>query len=329
MTKMKSRPTESAGLVAVVVYDGLSLFEYGCAVEVFGLPRPEMGDSWYRFAICAGEPGSIRGPAGIHVSADGGVEILANARTIIVPGWRGVDHPVPSQLCTALKNANERGARILSICTGAFVLAAAGLLDGKRATTHWRHAETLAARYPQIKVQADVLYIDAGNVLTSAGSAAGIDLCLHLIRRDLGPRAANHVARRLVMPPHREGGQAQYIEEPVSKRPSSTLAPLIDAIRGALDAEWSIENMAGQVAMSSRTFQRHFVGAMGTPAGEWLLLERIRRAKQLLEETDLSIDEVALMVGFGAAATLRNHFKAKLGTSPADYRRRFQAMRPE
>lgn len=325
--KMRSQARESAGLVAVVVYDGLSLFEYGCAVEVFGLPRPEMGDSWYRFAICAGEPGNIRGPAGIRVSADGGMELLAQARTIVVPGWRGIDYPVPDDLCIALRDAHERGARVMSICTGAFVLAAAGLLSGKRATTHWRHADALAARYPDIQVEPDVLYVDAGNVLTSAGSAAGIDLCLHLIRRDLGPRAANHVARRLVMPPHREGGQAQYIEEPVSRHPSNALSPLIDAIRASLDADWSIEKMAAQAAMSGRTFQRHFVGAMGMPAGEWLLLERIRKAKQLLEESHFSVDEVAIRVGFGAAATLRNHFKAKLGTSPTYYRRRFEAAR--
>lgn len=322
---MKSQSRVNPGLVAVIVYDGLSLFEYGCAVEVFGLPRPEMGDNWYRFATCAAESGMLRGSGGVQMQPDDGLELLTKAKTIIVPGWRGIEAPVPTELCHALRKANERGARVMSICTGAFVLAAAGLLDGKRATTHWRHAAVLAARYPKVQVEADVLYIDAGDVLTSAGSAAGIDLCLHLIRRDLGPHAANQVARRLVMPPHREGGQAQYIEEPVSKRSSSSLAPLLDAVRATLGEDWSIERMAAQTATSARTFQRHFVSAMGMPPGEWLLMERMAKARILLEEADLSVDEIAMQVGFGAAATLRNHFRTRLGTSPGDYRRRFNA----
>jgi AraC family transcriptional activator FtrA len=314
-----------AGLVVVVVYDGLSLFEYGCAVEVFGLPRPEMGDVWYRFATAAAEPGALRGAGGIQVQADGGLELLSKAKTIIIPGWRGIAEPVPDELCLALRKANKRGARVMSICTGAFVLAAAGLLDGKRATTHWRHAAGLAERYPSISVEPDVLYVDAGDVLTSAGSAAGIDLCLHLIRRDLGPRAANQVARRLVMPPHREGGQAQYVEEPVQRRSGSTLTPLVDAVRGGLAEDWSITRMAASTAMSGRSFQRHFVSTMGMPPGEWLLGERLARARELLEESTLSVDEIASAVGFGAAATLRNHFRTRLGTSPGYYRERFKA----
>ncbi|MFM0416942.1 transcriptional regulator FtrA [Paraburkholderia aromaticivorans] len=325
MPKMKSLSAVNAGLVVVIVYDGLSLFEYGCAVEVFGLPRPEMGDAWYSFATCAAEPGKLHGSGGIQVRADGGLELLAKAKTIIVPGWRDIEEAVPPELCRALNKANKRGARVMSICTGAFVLAAAGLLDGKSATTHWRHATALASRYPDIRVEPDVLYVDAGDVLTSAGSAAGIDLCLHLIRRDLGPRAANQVARRLVMPPHREGGQAQYIDEPVSKRSGSALAPLMDAVRATLAEDWSIVRMAAKTAMSARTFQRHFVSTMGVPAGEWLLAERMGRARELLEETDLSVDDIALQVGFGAAATLRNHFRTRLGTSPGYYRRRFNA----
>lgn len=313
----------NGGLVAVVVYDGLSLFEFGCAVEVFGMPRPEMGEAWYRFATCSAELGTLRGPGGIQVQADGGLELLAKAKTIIIPGWRDIEAEVPAELCRALRKANKRGARIMSICTGAFVLAAAGLLDGKRATTHWRHAAMLAERYPEIRVEADVLYVDADDVLTSAGSAAGIDLCLHLIRRDFGPRAANQVARRLVMPPHREGGQAQYIAEPVSKRSNASLAPLADAVRTTLDQDWPIARMARQAAMSARTFQRHFVSMMGMPPGEWLLIERLSRARVLLEETDASVDDIAVQVGFGAAATLRNHFRSRFGTSPGYYRRRF------
>ena len=222
----ESKSGANGGLVAVVVYDGLSLFEYGCAVEVFGSPRPEMGSTWYRFATCSAEFATLRGPGGIQMQADGGLELLSKAKTIFIPGWRDIEAVVPPELCRALRKANKRGARIMSSGTGAFVLAAAGLLDGKRATTHWRHAATLAERYPEIPVEADVLYVDAGDVLTSAGSAAGIDLCRHLIRRDFGPRAANQVARRHVMPPHREGGQAQYIAEPVSKRSNASLATL-------------------------------------------------------------------------------------------------------
>ncbi|GAB2457462.1 transcriptional regulator FtrA [Comamonas humi] len=313
------------GLVAVIVYDGLSLFEYGCAVEVFGLPRPELGEGWYRFAACAAEPGVLRGAGGIQIQPAAGLELLPQARTIIVPGWRGIDAPVPERLSEALRQAHAGGARILSICTGAFVLAAAGLLDGRRATTHWRHAPALAARYPRVQVQADVLYVDAGSILTSAGSAAGIDLCLHLIRRDLGPRAANQVARRLVMPPHREGGQAQYIEEPVSRRPSASLAPLLDAVRADLRGDWPIARMAMHTATSARTFQRHFVQAMGMPPGEWLVTQRLAAARTLLEETDAGVDEIAVQVGFGDAALLRSHFRSRLGTSPGSYRKRFRA----
>ena len=313
------------GLVAVIVYDGLSLFEYGCAVEVFGLPRPELGDRWYGFAACAAEPGVLRGAGGIQIQPAEGLELLERARTIIVPGWRGIEAPVPEPLCEALHQAHARGARILSICTGAFVLAAAGLLDGRCATTHWRHAPALAARYPRVQVQADVLYVDAGNILTSAGSAAGIDLCLHLIRRDLGPRVANQVARRLVMPPHREGGQAQYIEEPVPRRASTSLAPLLDAVRASLGEDWPIAKMAAHTATSARSFQRHFLSAMGMPPGEWLLAQRLVAARTMLEETDASVDEVAMQVGFGDAATLRGHFRNRLGTSPGGYRKRFRA----
>ena len=321
---MRERTTSDAGLVAVLVYEGLSLFEYGCAAEVFGLPRPELGDGWYRYATAATVPGVLRGAAGIQIVADGTLEMLDEARTIVVPGWSGVAHPVPETLCDALRKAHDRGARIMSICTGAFVLAAAGLLDGRKATTHWRHADELARRYPGIEVLPDVLYVDAGAILTSAGSAAGIDLCLHLVRRDLGARVANQVARRLVMPPHREGGQVQFIEEPMSRHAGSALAPLIETVRGALQEDWSIPRLAAAAAMSTRSFQRRFAATVGMPAGEWLLKERLARARRLLEETDLSIDTVALASGFGAAVTLRAHFRARLATSPGQYRDSFR-----
>ena len=326
--KMNLVQTDDSGLVAVVVYDGLSLFEYGCAVEIFGLPRPELGTGWYRFATVASSPEPLRGAGGIRIVADGDLGLLDEAWTIVVPGWSHVATPVPEDLGRALRRAFERGARIMSICTGAFVLAGAGLLDGRKATTHWRHTEELAARFPGIEVMPDVLYVDAGNILTSAGSIAGIDLCLHLIRRDHGARIANHVARRLVMPPHREGGQAQFIEEPVSRHSGSALAPLLETVRSDLGEDWSIPRMAEAAAMSVRSLQRHFASTTGLAAGEWLTRERLGRAQRLLEETRMSIDEIALTVGFGTAATLRGHFRGRLGTSPGHYRRRFQADSP-
>ncbi len=322
---MRSLPKMDAGLVAVVVYEQLSLFEYSCAAEVFGLPRPELGSGWYRYATVASSPGLLRGTGGIHVSADAGLDLLDKAHTVVVPGWSSVSAPVPDDLCVALCRANGRGARVMSICTGVFVLAAAGLLDDRKATTHWRHTAELADRYPRVQVQPDVLYVDAGTILTSAGSIAGIDLCLHLVRRDLGARVANHVARRLVMPPHREGGQAQFIEEPVSRHSGSALAPLVEAVRAALHEEWSIARLADTAAMSTRSFQRHFANTTGMPAGEWLLKERMARAQQLLEETSLSVDEIASKVGFGAATTLRGHFRNRLSISPGQYRSNFQA----
>ena len=201
---------------------------------------------------------------------------------------------------------------------------ATGLLDGYGATTHWRYTAELAQRFPAIAVDPDVLYVDSGQLITSAGSAAGIDLCLHLIRRDLGPRMANQVARRLVMPPHREGGQAQYIEEPVSRRASASLAPLLDAIRANLGGDWTIIKMAAHTASSARSFQRHFVNSMGMPPGEWLLMQRLAAAKTLLEETEAGVEAIAVQVGFGEAATLRSHFRRRLGTSPGGYRKRFR-----
>ncbi len=202
-------------VVVVVAYDGLCTFEFGCAVEIFGLPRPELGENWYRFAVASADPGALRATGGVQVTADGGLNLLATAGTVIVPGWRGVDAPVPEALIAALRGAHAAGARILSLCSGAFVLAAAGLLDDRNATTHWRYANQLVERYPRVRFVPDVLYVDDGLILTAAGSAAGLDLCLHVVRRDWGSEIANQVARRLVLPAHRQGGQAQYVENPV------------------------------------------------------------------------------------------------------------------
>lgn len=311
-------------LVVALAYDGLCTFEFGVAVEVFGLPRPEMGDNWYRFAVAGIEPGELRATGGIRLAVDGGFELLEQAGTIIVPGWRGADEPVPPQLCAALQAAHARGARIMSICSGVFVLAAAGLLNGLSASTHWRYTEKLQQRYPEIQVMPDVLYIDNGSVLTSAGSAAGIDLSLHLVRRDYGQAAANSVARRLVVPPHRVGGQAQFIEQPVPLAyESKRLSPLFDYLQTHLADEHSVESLAAFTGMSPRTFLRRFEAATGSTPARWLLNVRLTRSRDLLESSTLSIDEIAELVGFGSATTLRHHFRAKLSTTPAAYRKTF------
>ncbi len=310
-----------------MAYNDLSTFEFGCVVEVFGLPRPELGTSWYDFAVVAAEPGPINGRGGVAVTPDGGLDLLARATTIVIPGWRGPDAAVPALLCAALRDAHGRGARIVSICTGAFVLAAAGLLAGRRATTHWRHAAHLAAMHPDVIVQSDQLYVDEGRVLTSAGSAAGLDLCMHLVRKDFGPHIANHVARRLVISPHREGSQAQYVERPIAARAGSRLVPLMDVVRASLQEDWPVERLAREAGMSPRGLQRRFLEASGLSAGEWVLRERLSQACDLLETTGLSIDDVAALVGFGSATTLRAHFRNRLDTTPVGYRQRAAVLR--
>jgi AraC family transcriptional regulator, transcriptional activator FtrA len=311
-------------LVVAIAYDGLCTFEFGVAVEVFGLSRPEMGPDWYRFAVAGIDDGEMRATGGVRFVVDGGLELLSQADTIIVPGWRGVETAVPAALCDALNKAHDRGARILSICSGVFVLAAAGLLSGKRATTHWRYTEILRQRYPEILVTPDVLYVDEGNVLTSAGSAAGLDLCLHLIRRDFGTAAANTVARRLVVPPHRDGGQAQFIAQAVPKpHESSRLGPLLDHMRAHLGGDHALEALAMRAGMSTRTFLRRFEAATGLTPARWLLAERLSRARDLLETSQASIETVAEIAGFGTTATLRHHFRKHLSTTPAAYKETF------
>ncbi|WP_432807256.1 transcriptional regulator FtrA [Microvirga terrae] len=315
--------------VVALAYDRLSTFEFGIAVEIFGLPRPEMGPDWYRFAVCAIEPGPLRAVGGFQITADGGLELLDEADTIVIPGWRGAHaEPVPPALVEALRLAHERGARLMSICSGVFALAATGLLSGRRATTHWHHVENLSRLYPDVIVEPDVLYVDEGRVLTSAGSAAGIDLCLHVVRTDFGPEIANRLARRLVVPPHREGGQAQFIERPVPPaREGLRFAPLFDRMRARLGEEQPVARLAAEAGMSVRTFLRRFKAATGLPPGEWLLAERLARARELLESTGWSIEDIAGATGFGSAATLRHHFRTRLGTSPAAYRSRFAPER--
>jgi len=319
---MKNPPPNP--LVVALAYDGLCTFEFGVAVEIFGLARPELGPDWYRFAVAAVDEGELRATGGVRVMADGDMSLIAQAGTVIVPGWRGADTPVPDALCQQLRQAHRRGCRILSICSGVFVLAAAGLLEGCRATTHWRYLETLQQRYPDVKVVPDVLYVDEGTVLTSAGSAAGIDLCLHLVRRDFGQEATNSVARRLVVQPHRDGGQTQNIVRPVPvARESKRLGLLFDYLHQQLADNHTVASLASRAGMSPRTFLRRFQDATGTTPARWLLNERLMRARGMLEKTRLSLDSIAIQVGFGSSSTLRYHFQQHFSVSPAAYRKSF------
>jgi AraC family transcriptional activator FtrA len=322
----KSAPQQLKGPhVVALAYDGLCTFEFGIAHEVFGLPRPEMGEDWYRFSVCGIEAGPLRAAGGLTVAVDRGLDLLDEADLIVVPGWRAIDAPVPEPLILALQKAHERGARLMSLCSGVAVLAASGLLKNRRATTHWRYVASIAARYPDISLDAGVLYMDEGSILTAAGSAAGIDLCLHVVRGDFGAKAVNSVARRLVVPPHREGGQAQFISAPVPyEREGARLGPLIEWMRARLDEEQPIQLLARKAGMSLRTFQRRFEATTGASVGEWLLKERLRHARDLLEK-DLaaSLDDIAAASGFGTLATMRHHFRTRLGTSPSAYRKSF------
>jgi AraC family transcriptional activator FtrA len=313
-------------LVVALAYDGLCTFEFAIAAEIFGLKRPEMGPGWYRFAACGIEPGPLRAQGGLRVEADGGPELLGAADLIVVPGWKGAGIPVPAALTDALLAAHGRGARLASICSGAFVLAATGLLDGRRAATHWRYADALRAARPAVQVDASVLYAEEGRVLTSAGSAAGIDLMLHIVRADFGADAANSVARRLVVPPHRSGGQAQFLERPVPKHPNSRLSPLLERLRAEPARQWPVAEMARAAAMSERTFIRRFTEATGSSPGACLAAIRVEEAQRLLETSRVPVEEVARLAGFGSTAALRLHFARATGLSPRDYRERFSRI---
>ncbi len=290
------------------------------------MPRPELGAGWYRFETCSHGGRRISGQYGSSMSVGGGLELLHKAGTIVIPGWQGVDVPVPRAIVDALRSAHARRARLLSICSGSFVLAATGLLDGKRATTHWRYSEKLQRSYPQVRVDPDVLYVDEGQILTSAGSAAGIDLCLHLIRRDFGAEIANQVARRLVIPPHRDGGQAQFLDSPVDRRERGPLSVVLERVQRRIQQPVTISDMARWASMSERTFMRRFRATTGMTPGEWITRQRIELAKDLLERSSLAIDQVAARSGLGTAMTLRHHFRRRIGLSPMEYRKRFSIL---
>ncbi|SNY70008.1 transcriptional regulator FtrA [Enterobacter sp. CC120223-11] len=319
--------SESRPLVVALAYDGLCTFEFGVAVEIFGLPRPELGERWYRFAVAAVDEGELRATGGIRLMTDGGYELLAQADTIVIPGWRGANMPVPEALCEALRVAHQRGCRVMSICSGVFVLAASGLLNGRQATTHWRYTEELQHRYPAIQVVEDVLYVGDAGLLTSAGSAAGIDLCLHVVREDFGVEVANSVARRLVVQPHRDGSQTQHLERPVARsRESERLGQLFDWLHLHLAETHTLESLALRVGMSPRTLLRRFREATGITPARWLLNERLQRAQQALGESRLSIEQIALNNGFGSASALRHHFQQQFAISPLAFRKKFTQL---
>jgi AraC family transcriptional activator FtrA len=311
------------GTVAILAYDGLCTFEFGIAVEIFGLPRPEFDFPWYEHRIVAVDQGPMRAMGGIQVLADGGMELLADARTIIIPGWRDRSATVPAALIAALRQAHALGARLLSICSGVFVLAATGLLDGRGATTHWRYTSELAERFPGILVDPDVLYVDSGQLITSAGSAAGIDACLHLVARDFGTQVANSVARRLVMSPQRSGGQAQFIPTPVSPTPRSDLSRVMQWARERLHEPLEVRDLASEAAMSERTFLRRFGEASGQSPKTWLQHERLGRARELLESSDQNTEQIAERCGYRSVESFRVAFRTVVGVPPSVYRERF------
>jgi AraC family transcriptional regulator, transcriptional activator FtrA len=311
--------------VAVLAYEGLCTFEFGVVVEMFGLPRPEL-ESWYSFSVCGLENGPLRATGGISVVPQRGLAGLQQADTIIIPGWRNPDEAPPQKLIRALLKAHKRGARLVSICSGVFVLGATGLMNGRRATTHWRYLDKLTHAFPLIQLQPDVLYVDEQDILTSAGSAAGIDLCLHIIRKDFGTVVANKVARRLVISPHREGGQAQFIDKPVGEEAHPWLSHLLDWAQKKLHKQITVEQLAKEAHMSKRTLSRRFAETTGSSPLHWITILRVRRAKDLLETTTLSIEEIAEQCGFRAAAVLRHHFRTRVKLSPNVYRERFNQL---
>ncbi|MFI7742937.1 helix-turn-helix domain-containing protein [Kocuria rhizosphaericola] len=308
--------------VAVIVFDEVSPFELGVACEAWAIDRSADGLPVMDFAVCSPDGRPVRTIAGFDVAVDHGLDRVAEADLVVLPAMSR-EREVPAEVIHALRTAHDRGARILSICSGAFVLGAAGLLDGRRCTTHWMHTGELAERFPAAQVVPEVLYVEDGTILTSAGTAAGLDACLHLWRQEFGSVAANTVARRMVVPPQRQGGQAQFIKDPVPEQRAETLDPLLTWIVGHLDEPLDVDALARRAAMSPRTFARRFRDETGTTPHAWITARRLRRAEQLLEETDLPVERIAADVGFGNAATLRHHFTRIRRLSPQQYRRRF------
>lgn len=318
-------PSQPAHQVAVLVTEGMAPFEFGSVVEVFGLPRPELDVPWYELTVCADRPGEpMRMIGGFSMTADAGLDAFAAADTLIVPAVPNPRQGPSGDVAEAVRAAHARGARVVSICSGAFALAAAGVLDGREATTHWRYAALLAERFPAVHVNPDVLYVDHGDVLTSAGSAAGLDLCLHLVRADHGQRVANSVARRLVLAPHREGGQAQFIESAVVEDAGDDgVAAAMSWAMDHLDRPVTVAGLAARAHMAPRTFIRNFAKRTGTSPMRWVIAQRVAASLPLLEGGDLPVTRVAALVGFDSPVTFRHHFTRAMRTSPSSYRRGF------
>ena len=325
MIKPLSRRTSGNRAIGVIAFEGISPFHLSVPCLVFGEDRQDDGIPLTEVLICAERPGRLRTTANFSIEAPEGLDCLAEVDTVIVPSWRNPDERASEELLCALRAAHSRGKKIVGLCLGAFVLAQAGLLDGRRATTHWRWAESFSRHFPDVKLDQDVLYVEDGDLLTSAGTAAGLDCCLHLLRTQIGAALANRVARRLVVSPHRQGGQAQFIEQPVPARvDGDRLSEALDWAQRNLDQAIGLDDLAARALVSRRTFTRHFRDRTGTTFNKWLNSQRLALAQRLLETTDLPIENIAFSTGFGSALSLRQHFAESLRTSPSAYRREFR-----
>ncbi|WP_104167352.1 GlxA family transcriptional regulator [Arthrobacter sp. SX1312] len=311
--------------VAVIVLPGLAVFEFGVVCEVFGVDRSALGVGLPAFdlRVCTPVPGLIRTASGVSLQVDDDLTRADDADLVIMAPFPD-GTAVPGAVLDTLRSADRRGARIFSVCSGAFALAEAGLLEGRSATTHWKYTRSLAQAYPGTHVDENVLYVEDGNLLTSAGTASGIDASLHLIRKEFGPKAATAIARGMVVPPHRDGGQAQFIERPIPAECGASMEELLVWLGDHLDQDVSVATLAQRLHMSERTFARRFRAETGTTPAAWLTGQRLLRAQSLLEETRLTVDAVARAAGFGQAVLLRHHFQKALGVSPAAYRRTFR-----
>ncbi|WP_392543093.1 GlxA family transcriptional regulator [Oryzobacter telluris] len=305
--------------VAVLLQEPVALFEYGVLAEVFGIDRTDEGVPAFDYRVCSEEARPLDARNGTTVSAAHRLDATLDADLVAVPASPSAWTPTPA-VVEALRAAHERGAWIMSVCSGAFSLGAAGILDGRSCTTHWRHAAELAELHPAARVDPDVLYVRDGNIITSAGTAAGIDAALHLVRTELGASVAATISRRMVVPPHRDGGQRQYVERPVPTCDAESLGPVLQWMLEHLDRAFTVDDLAARATMSSRTFARRFVAETGTTPHQWLTDQRVLRARQLLESSDLSMEEVARDAGFGSAALLRHHFAKCTGISPSAFR---------
>ncbi|MBO0812453.1 MAG: helix-turn-helix domain-containing protein [Microlunatus sp.] len=321
------RPVTALKRVSVILTEPVSMFEFAMATEIFGLDRTDEGYEPFEFRICALHPErplTAKSVAPFTITATHGLDGVRGSNLVIVSATppRG-EHGYPPEIIRAIQQAHEDGAILLSLCTGGFLLGAAGLLDGRRSTSHWMYSEAFQAEFPLTTVDPDVLYVDEGDIVTSAGTSAGIDAALHLVSRELGSDIANRIARRMVVPPHRDGGQRQYVDVAMPTDESASLGGLLPWIAGNLIVQHTSRSLARRANMSERTFARKFQAETGTTPHRWITQQRILLARRLLEETDLAVEEIADRVGFNSAVVLRDHFRRQVGIAPGSYRRRF------